>query len=117
MTGRLAQRPDAEPGYHFVSPTIATIVTQTLGVAQVVQVPVRRCIVVPAEFDEETCLITMLPTYITIPTDIAGNPTDPPIVPKLLGIDKLPGFQSILRQLIPAIGDIFGLLDDADGSA
>ena len=96
---------------------IADVLAQTLGVAQVVQVPVRTRIVVPAEFDEETCLITLLPTYITIPTDIAGNPIDPPIVPAIPGLDKLPGFQPILRQLIPAIGDIFGLLNDADGAA
>ncbi|PIB01420.1 hypothetical protein CB0940_02219 [Cercospora beticola] len=83
----------------------------TLGVLQVLQAPVRTRIVVPAEFDPETCLITSLPTYIMLPTDIAGNTINPPRIPKILGIDRLPGFKPILQLLVPAIGDIFNVLN------
>lgn len=76
----------------------------------VVPLPVYTRLVVPAVFDEETCLITSLPTYITIPTNIAGIPIDPPIVPPIPGLAMLPGFRPILKALIPFIGDMFGLL-------
>ena len=76
----------------------------------VVQTPVYTRIVVPAVFDEETCLIKELPTYITIPTNIAGISIKAPQVPKIEGLDRLPGFRPILKALVPVIGDIFGLL-------
>ncbi|KAI5370839.1 hypothetical protein Slin14017_G017180 [Septoria linicola] len=56
--------------------------------------PIDTRIVVPAIFDEETCLITELPTYITIPTSLAGNPISPPTVPKIPGLERLPGFSA-----------------------
>lgn len=82
---------------------------QTLGALHVIPLPIDTRIVVPAIFDEETCLITELPTYITIPTSLAGNPINPPTVPKIPGLERLPGFQPILRALIPAIGNIYNL--------
>ncbi|KAF7192348.1 hypothetical protein HII31_06380 [Pseudocercospora fuligena] len=101
---------NVDPRYSAADNGTATLdAIVTLGVAQVVQVPVRTRIVVPAEFDQETCLITLLPTYITIPTDIAGEPINPPIIPTIPGLAKLPGFRPILQALIPAIGNLYNV--------
>ncbi|KXT18580.1 hypothetical protein AC579_9796 [Pseudocercospora musae] len=100
--------PGIQPGT-FDSTTVKAFSQITLGIAQVVQVPVRTRIVVPAEFDLETCLIILLPTYITFPTDIAGEPINPPIVPTIPGLAQLPGFRPILQALIPAIGNLYNV--------
>ncbi|KAK4616129.1 hypothetical protein CLAFUW4_10450 [Fulvia fulva] len=81
----------------------------TLGAAQNVLLPIKTRIVVPAEFNPDTCLITELPTYITIPIDIAGNPINPPIIPAIPGLDRLPGLSTIIDMLPPAIRSSLGL--------
>ena len=53
----------------------------------------------PIEFDYDTCLISKLPAYVFVPTNIAGQPVDPPIVPAVPGISTIPGFREILKQL------------------
>lgn len=79
---------------------------QTLGVLHTVPSPVYTRIVVPAEYDEDTCLITKLPTYITIPSDIAGNPIHPPKVPAIPGLAQLPGIQPILKGLTSLLAQV-----------
>lgn len=56
-------------------------------------------ILVPIEFDYDTCLISKLPAYVYVPTNIAGQPVNPPIVPKIPGLGTIPGFREILKKL------------------
>lgn len=84
-------------------------VVQTLGVLHVVDSPVYAHITVPIEFNLDTCEITRLPAFVIVPTDIGGNPINPPVVPTIPGLKTLPGFREILKKLIPVIGNIYNL--------
>ena len=87
----------------------ALAVRQTLGAAQTVLLPVTARIIVPAKFDPDSCLITELPTYITVPVDKQGNAILPPVVPQIPGLGQLPGFQPVIKLLPQPIRAIFGL--------
>ncbi|KAK4501618.1 hypothetical protein PRZ48_007427 [Zasmidium cellare] len=80
----------------------------TLGVLHYVQLPVYAHILVYIEYTND-CLISKLPAHVYVPTMIGGEPINPPIIPTIPGLETLPGFREILKQL-GDVGILPGLL-------
>ncbi|CAK4034889.1 Hypothetical predicted protein [Lecanosticta acicola] len=60
----------------------------TLGAGHLVAIPVTFYADVYLSYDED-CLIYKIQAFATIPTDIAGIPIEPPILPQLLALSDL----------------------------
>jgi hypothetical protein len=71
----------------------------TLGTAHVIDFPVSAHILVPAEFNMETCLLSRLPADVRVPSMIAGVPVNLPTIPVFPGLQTLPGLGAILKLL------------------
>ena len=76
---------------------------------KLVDLPLYAHAFVPIEFNLTNCLITKLPAFVTVPSNIAGNPVNPPIVPTIPGLVTIPGIREVLKLLIPVIGNIYGI--------
>lgn len=50
---------------------------------------------VPIEFTGQ-CLISSLPAFVHVPSNIAGHPVTPPRIPKVPGLTSIAGFEEIL---------------------
>lgn len=75
----------------------------TLGALHYIDFPVEAHILVPAEFNMTTCLLTKLPAFVQVPSAIGGNPVNLPGVPAIPGLSELPGLREVLKALAPAL--------------
>lgn len=71
----------------------------------VIDLPVYAHIFVPAEFNLTTCELRTLPAWVTVPSDIGGNPIDIPTLPPIPGLpnNRIPGVRELLALLVPAL--------------
>ncbi|GIZ39508.1 hypothetical protein CKM354_000289000 [Cercospora kikuchii] len=70
-----------------------------LGTLHVLDFPVNAHILVPAEFDLETCRLQILRANVFVPSAIGGVPVNTPVIPAFPGLDTLPGLRGILAKL------------------
>lgn len=71
----------------------------TLGVLGFVDLPVHAHVLVPAQFNLSTCLLSELVANIYVPSSVAGIPVDPPTLPVIPGLTTLPGLSNVLKKL------------------
>ncbi|KAM3416024.1 hypothetical protein BST61_g9511 [Cercospora zeina] len=70
-----------------------------LGALHVLDFPVNAHILVPAEFNLETCRLQILRANVFVPSAIGGQPVDTPVIPAFPGLNTLPGLRGILALL------------------
>ncbi|PPJ53708.1 hypothetical protein CBER1_00788 [Cercospora berteroae] len=70
-----------------------------LGALHVVDFPVNAHILVPAEFDLQTCRLQILRANVFVSSALGGVPVNLPVIPAFPGLDTLPGLREILAKL------------------